>query len=507
MSFFRGGSDSERRRAQWDLEAGFGNYAALVFGQGLGAALGFVSIWLAARALGSDGYGGIVALVAASQLVGQASVQWTAISLFRHGCREFVDEGRIAAAFWNRLAILAANLLLVALAAPFWLPRVSSLLSIPDDARGLVLLHLASTALSIHSQQSLQAAKLPRFQSVLQIAERAAIVAAIAVSAVLGGTTWRTVALAFALAPLLSTAIALVRLRRLIWPPVALNGALLGRMLRFSFPLLFFSVVGYLTTNHLDAIFILRFLSSSDLGVYAVAYQIAGTFMQLSSLLGSLFMAFFITADGEGDGARIERFFVAILPALTLAWTSFAAVVAILGGLLLDSFFDRAFQPARMLLWPLLAAAALAAPVTMAFGPAVNARSRTSIAAVAAVVAAAANTLANTVLIPRFGLVGCAWATTAAFGASLAVFVLLAPRAVSAPRSWTFYATLPMALGAACEPLAGEWGALAITLVASSAVALARRRELAVAFENLSSLPAVEALTLRWGGRVREESP
>lgn len=510
MSFFRESSDSERRRAQWDLDAGAGNYLALVCGHLGGAVLGLLSVWLAARALGSDGYGGIVAFIAASQLIGQVALQWTAISLFRHGCREFIDQGRVSSAFWNRLAILAGNVALVAVAAPWWLPRVSALLSLPAGAQGLVLLHILATALAIHTQQALYAAKLPRFQSLLQFAERGAIALGLLVASCFGAATWRVVAVLFTLAPLLSTSLALLRLRPFILPPRGLDPSLLRQMIRFSYPLLLFAIVGYLTTNHLDAIFILRFLSASDLGVYGLAYQLAGTFMQLSSLGGSLFMAFFITSDAlekERDREPLRRFFRSLLPTLVLAWSTAAAVAAILFSCLLDFFFDSSFQGARTLIWPLMGAAALAAPITIAFGPAANARSRTSIAALAALAAAVVNTVLNVVLIPRFGLIGCAWATTAAFATSLLVFLALAPRLVSTPRSWTFYGTLPMLVGAAVVPRAGEWGALAAALASGAVIAVLRRRDVFHTLHTLAAHPALKSLQLWKGaGLAREET-
>jgi O-antigen/teichoic acid export membrane protein len=508
MSFFAKGSDHERRSAQWDLEAGFTNYAALLGGHLGGAALSFAAVWLAVRSLGPDGYGGIVALVAGSQLIGQLAVQWTAIAVFRHGCREFVDRGRIAGAFWNRLAILGVNFLLLGIAAPWWLPRVSSLLSIPPGGGALVVLHLLATSLAVHCQQSLLAAKLPRFQSLVQLVERGSVALALAILTLLGADTWRYFALVFALAPLLTAVLALFRLRPLILPLPRLEWSLMREMLRFSVPLIFFSVVGYLTTNHLDAVFVLRFLSSSDLGTYAIAYQIAGAFMQLASLLGSLFMGYFITADAEGDRGGLDRFFRSVLPTLTLAVSILAAFAAVAGSLLLQAFFGPALSHARPLLWPLMAAAGLAAPVTIAFGPITNARSRTSVAAVSAVVAAATNTLLNFVLIPALGLPGCAWATTAAFGASLLVFLLLAPSLVSVPRSWTLYATFPVVAGALLGVEGREWASLALALSTGALIGALRHADVRIALRALSAQPALQPLLLFWRSpRARVEFP
>ncbi len=507
MKFFQKGSDPERRRAQWDLEAGVSNYLALLGGQMGSAALSFASVWLAVRALGAEGYGGIVALIAGSQLIGQSAVQWTAIAVFRHGCQEFVDRGRIAAAFWNRLAILAANFLLLFLLAPWWLPWVSRLLSIPAKGAVLVVIHLVTTSFAIHAQQSLQAAKLPRFQSLLQILERAGVALVLTMLTVLGTFTWWRAAMVFVLAPLITAVLACWRLRHLILPPPGLQIPLIRKMIRFSFPLIFFSIVGYLTSNHLDAIFVLQYLSPSELGVYATAYQLAGVFMQLSSLLGSLFMAFLITTDAEGDGARVERFFLSVLPTLTLALSALAAVATTAGSLLLDVFFPDAFRDGRRLLWPLMGAAVLAAPVTIAFGPAANARSRTSLAAVSAAVAAVTNALLNLVLIPTFGLLGCAWATTAAFGACLVAFLLLAPR-LSAPRSWTVYATLPMLAGAVMGAGGKEWGALALTLTTAVVIGLLHQGDVRSALRALVGLPAIESLLVSLkSARARTELP
>jgi O-antigen/teichoic acid export membrane protein len=507
MRLFQTVSDPERRRAQWDLEAGVSNYLALLLGQVGGAALSFASVWLAVRALGAEGYGGVVSFIAGSQLIGQSAVQWTAIAVFRHGCREFVDQGRIAAAFWNRLAILSANFILLFLLTPLWLPWVCALLSIPPKGSLLVIIHLVTTSLAIHAQQSLQAAKLPRFQSLLQILERGGVVLILMIVTSLGTITWWTTAVLFALSPLLTATLAGWRLRHLILPRPGLQLPLIREMILFSFPLIFFSIVGVFTSNHLDAIFVLQYLSPSALGVYATAYQLAGVFMQLSSLLGSLFMAFLITTDAEGDGARVERFFLSVLPTITLALSAFAAIAATAGSLLLDVFFPDAFRDGRSLLWPLLGAAVLAAPVTIAFGPAANARSLTSLAAVSAVAAAVTNTLLNLVLIPTFGLLGCAWATTAAFGACLVVFLLLAPR-LSAPRSWTAYATFPMLAGAVMGSGGREWGALTLTLTTGVLIGLLHQRDVRSALRALAALPGIESLLLSLkGNRARAELP
>ena len=58
----------ERQSSSWDIRNAPRNYAALVAYQVLSAAFSFGAVWLITRHLGSEGYGGIVAIIAASQV-------------------------------------------------------------------------------------------------------------------------------------------------------------------------------------------------------------------------------------------------------------------------------------------------------------------------------------------------------------------------------------------------------------------------------------------------------
>jgi peptidoglycan biosynthesis protein MviN/MurJ (putative lipid II flippase) len=105
-----------------------------------------------------------------------------------------------------------------------------------------------------------------------------------------------------------------------------------------------------------------------------------------------------------------------------------------------------------LLLWPLLAAASSTAPVLLACGPLSNARSATKIAAWAALVMAGVNIGLNALLIPRFGLLGCAWATALAYYCSALVWMLFTrdffPDRLTARNS--FFLSLPALAGAVC---------------------------------------------------------
>ncbi len=97
-------SQDDRRSSGWDIRNAAGNYTALIVYQAGISIFSFAAVWLITRSLGSEGYGGIVAVIAASQ-VAQVAVNWTSIAVVRYGVDEFIETSAIARTFWTRFDI------------------------------------------------------------------------------------------------------------------------------------------------------------------------------------------------------------------------------------------------------------------------------------------------------------------------------------------------------------------------------------------------------------------
>lgn len=489
----------ERRSVDWDLRQGPKNYLSLVAAQIASGLLSFVSVWLATQLLGSTGYGGVVAIIAASQAIGQLAVHWTAASLSRYGVQEFVQTGSISKPFWTRFWILVPNAVLVLATSWLWLPFLSSLLKLPPQAYMLVLAHFLTNALWIHVQQGLQGAKLIRLQGSLLTLERVIVFLVILACVISGQASFLRIALAYILAPIVASAAGFWAMRQLIFPIAGLDRDLLRQMLKFSLPVLPASLVGYMSTNYLDAFFITHYLSGAHLGVYAVVYLISGTSLQLPLLVGSVLIPLFITLQIDGSDDRARRFMLNGLPLLTLMWGVACSFVAAFGSYIFPQIFGEQFREMGKLLWPLMAAAALAGPLLMGYAPFSHSKSVTYIAMLAAIASALVNVVLNFLLIPRFGLVGCAWATTIAFALHLVVVIVLVHWRLLSGRSWTFLAVLPPVVGALCASVyAVSFIALGVTLVLCALLALVFRQSVSTGFRMLRNI-------LRSGGEVRNE--
>jgi O-antigen/teichoic acid export membrane protein len=480
--------DNNRRNAAWDLAQGPKNYVSLVGAQTVSALLSFAAVGLATRYLGPSGYGGVVAIVAASQAIGQLGVNWTAVSLSIYGVEEFVETGRVARTFWTRFWIFLPNVLLVIATSPLWLPLLSSILKLPAQAYLFILGHFLASVLWIHIQQTLQGAKLMRLQGSLLTFERLLVLLVILACVVSGRVSFLAVVLAYIVAPLGACAAGLWRLRKLIFPVMGLDRALLSRILRFSLPVIPASLAGYMSTSYIDAFFIAHYLSSADLGVYAVAYQAAGLTLQLPLLVGTVLLPLFVTLQVEGQADRAGRFMCNVLPVLSLLWGIACAAVAAIGGYVLPLIFGEQFRAVGALLWPLMTMAALAGPVWMGYAPFSNSRSATSIAMVGAICSAVVNVLLNYLLIPVLGLVGCAWATAAAYGVNMIVVVLLVHWRLLSARPWTLQAVLPIVLAAVyASAYSVSFKALGVTLLLSAVLVVLHRKSVTVGFRMLKN--------------------
>ncbi|HEY0428224.1 MAG TPA: polysaccharide biosynthesis C-terminal domain-containing protein [Pyrinomonadaceae bacterium] len=434
---------SERQSASWDVQNAPKNYFSLVLTQGASAIFAFASVWLITKMLGSAGYGGIVAIIAASQ-VAQVLVNWTSVAVVRFGVDEFIETERIARAFWTRFFILLPNLVLVFLTSNLWFPPLAAWLRLSPEMFWLVFLHFTATALGIHFQFSYQAVKMPRLQGGMMTAERILIFAGLLVLTAAGRLNGVSAFLCYACVPFVMALIGFFYLRKFIFSRFSIDQRFIKKIFVYSLPLLPFTLVGYFSGSYVDAVFISKFLSVRDLGIYSVATQINGIALQLPTLANSLLIPLFITLQRENRAQKLNGYFKNILPSLTLAWSFFCAFLGFAGYFFIPLVFGAEFAGAVTPFWILLAASTLGLPILIGYSALSHSISATYISMFAAIFSALGNIAFNFWLIPVFGAEGCAWATVVMYFVSSATFYILLRRTSRIPLSWMLGAILPI---------------------------------------------------------------
>lgn len=437
---------SKRRSATWDIGNAPRNYLSLVLSQAGSVFFAFASVWLITKVLGAEGYGGVFAIIAASQ-VAQVLINWTAISVVRFGTEEFVETEKIARAFWLRFFIFVPNVLIVLLAAKFWFPPLADWLKLSAETFWLVILHFSATALWVHVQMGFQAAKLPRMQGILLMFERLLIFAGILLLIFYGKLTPFSALICYAVAPFLMITVGIFFLRRFIFARFSIDLQFVKKIATYSLPLIPFAFIGYFSTGYVDAIFISKYLSTRDLGIYSVAVQISGIALQLPTLANSLLIPFFVTVLKENSTTKLNSYFKTVLPSLTLVWGILCTLMAFAGAFLIPLIFGSKFAESVTPFWILMTASIFAVPVACGYSALVHARSVTYIAAITALLSAVVNISLNFLLIPQFGMEGCAWATFITYFISVLAFVILLNRKTQMSVSWIFIAFMPTFIG------------------------------------------------------------
>jgi O-antigen/teichoic acid export membrane protein len=334
------------------------------------------------------------------------------------------------------------------LIAQLWYPEVARSFNFLPETYWLVFAHFISLALWTHVQLSLQGAKMPRVQGYLLLLERIAIIALLLFCWYINKLYISTAILCYIASSFGSTLIGLYVLRSYIWSRFTVDFDFYKKIVVFSLPLLPVTLFGYFSGQSIDALFISRFLSTSDLGVYSVAMQMNGILLQLPTLANSLLIPLFVTLEKEDQTHKTLWFFNDVLPSMSLVWCVLCSLVGFVGYYTIPLIFGPQFAGAAAPLWILVASAAIAFPVLAGYSALSHAISATYISMFGAIFAAVANIIFNFVLIPRYGMIGCAWATVIAYTVSVICFAFFLRRSGKIALSWIAYSILPALIGA-----------------------------------------------------------
>ena len=455
--------NDSRRSVRWDLDNARQNYLALIVAQGGLAAASFLCVWVITHALGVEPYGNIAAFMAGAQLA-QVALWWTLNAMVRFGVQEFIESGQISHSFWSRTIVLVVNMALFFGTAPLWLPYFANAFKLPADIIPTILAYLFVTAIWMHLQFGMQASKLPIRLALGQMTERILTLLVISFLAVSGTLTWQYAALAYVISPCILILFGVYSLRSLVdwrfWR-FGIDTGLIKRILTYSIPIPLISLLSPLALNYVGTLFILHYLTKADLGAYSVALQFYGLIMILPTLAGSLMTPLFISSRSSEGGKNLTAVFLKdVLPTVMVLFSIGSTILAVGMYFILPIVFGEQVTGVVGVLFVLILAGVVAAPVMMGFFPLSLSKDSTAIQLIPATLSCLALILANFVLVPRFGLMGSAWAMVIAYAVILVTFSWLMHRGQGLGPSKTLIVAA-----------AGVAGSLALTFGASVIIA------------------------------------
>ncbi len=202
-------------------------------------------------------------------------------------------------------------------------------------------------------------------------------------------------------------------------------------MVSFSLPLVVSSVAVFFSI-YVDRFFIKELLGLADVGLYGVGYRLAsivGLLMAgFQGALTPLIYQNYMKPSTPQDLARIFRYFLAaVLPLALLISTFSPELVRLLTG----PEYSGAWTVIPILVFGIVLGN------LYIFAPGLAIAKKTSWFAIVNIGAAAINAGLNVVLIPAFGIVGAAAATTATALLAFSCFIILSQRIYVVPHEWS----------------------------------------------------------------------
>lgn len=252
-----------------------------------------------------------------------------------------------------------------------------------------------------------------------------------------------------------------------------------------------------------DRFLLAAFMDEAAVGAYHAGYSIANRTLDVLFLwLGSAGQPALIMALERGGPERLKTAAREQLSTFLLIGLPAAAGVALVARPLSEVLIGEELRVAAASVTPWIALSALLYGLTAYyFGQAFTLGKKTRRLLVAMAIPAGMNVVLNLVLVPRFGLMGAAWATAASFGLGLIATQVIGRRVMALPIPWDSLvrcgvATGVMALVVARLPAIGGFAELMLDASVGGAVYAAAALTLNAA--------GVRDVAMRLLGQVRE---
>ena len=448
----------------------FSDYASVLGARVAAALLSLVSVLVMTRILGPDGYGLVAYVSVIALLIVTVTSTWTSTAVSRYGREEFELEGSTLAVTWSRLRLTApllgiAGLIVVSIKLAGGFPPQLSW-----DLTWLAILLGVVLVLSEHIVYSLEAMGRMKTSAAQLVTRQMVVLAGLAVILVVGvDQSPEVVALILVVAAGVSAFVFGSSIRRIsLWPPMS-NPRLRRQMLRFSVPLVAFTLSQY-AIRSVDLIVIGAFAGASAVGVYAVAYQSYAVLQQLTSVPGPVLTPLFVSARMAEREELIDRYVERAIPQLTLIAATLMGLAVGFVGIVVPVVFGDAFVGASDPLTILLFAAVLGF-VTNLLGPVIVLNEQTKGIGVVNIAAALVNVVGDIVLVGPAGLhlAGPAIATAVAIATVVVGYVVIVRDCTSARVPLPIIWLLPCVAGLIPALLLTHALAVSVAIVATLA--------------------------------------
>lgn len=409
------------------VRAAFWDYVVLLLGKGLSIPLMLVVLGLMTRILGKEGYGSLSVFLLVGQFFFLVAANWPGPAVVRFGREEFLHTAQLGRTFWACNLILLATTAVVTALVLLFRRELLGYIGISELSAWILVVYLVVFTINNYASRVLQATENLRFGAFLNPISHAVTVAALVI---IGFTHPRSTMIAVIGAYLLG------KLASGIWGfawcgsrlsrPAVLDPDSVKRILRFSYPLLVGTLCNYVVGS-IDIFVIKHCLTNADVGVYALAYQGMTVLSEIPLAAMTLTAPLVLTFRAESKDHLTCRYVDTVIPGAVFVWGLLLVPVVFLAPILIPLVSSSQFAGSTLSFRILCVAVAFAALRSLYYAIYTNYDMTKAFSVVTALLAAA-NVIADIILVPRMGIIGAAIGTTIAFALASMLDIFLCQR-------------------------------------------------------------------------------
>lgn len=399
---------TDRRHTGWDKKQFIPNFIVSTFTQLLASFISFLISYFILKKYNQPVLGELVLLISIAQVF-VFLTNWSLVAVQKLGTEEFLESDNVTTIFSNRLLLFLFNFGCVALLYFIFSPLFSKYLPLSPTGNILAAVYGFVLALNIHFYAGFNARKMLRMQGFLLLIEKLLIIAALFLLVSTNNISLERLAIIYIAAGLMISCVCLALSRKnlsLKW-----NSAIVKKIALFSLPLLPYTIVGFFTSNYSDSFFINKYLETADIALYSIAYQFNGIWLQIPTILGAIILPLFITSNKHESEETTLTYISSYGVTLNFLW-SVASFILVAALILVLPLIYNAFTPAFFTsLYIFIISTSVAFSTGVFFSPFLLSRNILKISLPLAALSAVCNIVGNILLIPVYGIVGCALST------------------------------------------------------------------------------------------------
>lgn len=410
-----------------ELKDSFWDYSSLLIFNVLAMAVGFGTMILMTRSLGTAGFGTFNMVLLIVNLAYTFSVNWTNAAMLRFGKEEHVRTGRLNTVFWSRSAVVAAMIVLAFSILAVCKNLITHYVGINTHVFLLIPALILILGFSDYIKFLFQAVRgLRQYALVIFLEKVFVFILLIAVWFFVRGNRLPAVLAAYSMGFLLAPIIMAARFPGRTLMPVSVDRDTARKIVNFSFFILLGSIGTYIT-NWVDLMVIDRCMSRADVGVYSLAYRIMTSVQQFSMLAIPLTLPMIIALRTQGNIDTIKRYLLRFVPQGIFFWSLILSVGLIACRPLLPLLFGSTYTPALLPLYLLFIA--LGMNLLACFHSCmITSYDLIKPYEIVIIVSGVLNLVLDFVLVPRIGISGAAVATLCVFAINGVASQVLANR-------------------------------------------------------------------------------